>query len=97
MSRVETITKTADSLTGVSYRIEGGRELSMEEIGAPEGTTFLVQQLFYNTPARLKFLKTDTTEANYIEELLTHLALSHPDIAFSYINRRSFGPWETVP
>ena len=78
VSQVELITKTSLSLGGTRYLIEGGKEKSSEEIGAPEGTTFLVRNLFYNTPARKKFLKTPQTEAGYIGNLMEHLALSHP-------------------
>ncbi len=84
--QVELITKTAGNLTGVRYVIEGGMEKGMEEIGAPEGTTFLVCNLFYNTPARKKFLKTPMTEAGYINDLMERMALSHPEIAFKFIN-----------
>ncbi|OLA79202.1 MAG: DNA mismatch repair protein MutL [Roseburia sp. CAG:197_41_10] len=86
IARVELITKTADALTGTRYLIEGSKEISQEEIGAPEGTTFLVRDLFYNTPARRKFLKTAQTEGTYISDMLEKLALSHPDISFKYIN-----------
>lgn len=84
--QVELITKTAGSLTGTRYVIEGGTEKSLEEVGAPEGTTFLVRNIFYNTPARKKFLKTAATEAGYIASLMERMALSHPDIAFKFIN-----------
>lgn len=86
VSRVELITKTAAALTGTRYLIEGSKEISVEEIGAPEGTTFLVRDLFFNTPARRKFLKTAQTEGTYISDMLEKLALSHPDISFKYIN-----------
>lgn len=86
ISQVELITKTAGSLTGCRYLIEGGAERGMEEIGAPEGSTFLVRNVFYNTPARKKFLKSPSTEAGYISDLLEHLALSHPEISFKFIN-----------
>ena len=66
--------------------IEGSKEIAFEEIGAPDGTTFLVKDLFYNTPARRKFLKTATTEGSYISDLIEKLALSHPDISFKFIN-----------
>ena len=82
IARVELITRTQDSLTGTRYRIEGGVEVDSEEIGAPGGTTFLVRDLFYNTPARRKFLKTAATEASYISSLMEHLALSHPNVSF---------------
>ena len=85
VSRVELITKTADSLLGTRYVIEGAKEKSLEEIGAPEGTTFLVRSLFYQTPARRKFLKTPQTEAGYIHTLLQHIALSHPGISFQLL------------
>ena len=85
VAQVELITKTADSETGISYRIEGGEEKSLEEIGAPEGTTFLIRNLFYNVPARRKFLKSPMTEAGYIGTLMERLALSHPDISFKFI------------
>lgn len=83
--QVEMITKTAGSITGVRYVIEGGAEKSLEEIGAPEGTTFLVRNLFYHTPARKKFLKTAATEAGYVSDLLERMALSHPEISFKFI------------
>lgn len=86
VSRVELITKTANELCGVRYQIEGSKEIGLEEIGAPDGTTFLVKDLFYNTPARKKFLKTPQTEAAYISDVVEHLALSHPDITFKFIN-----------
>ena len=86
VSRVELITKTANELCGVRYQIEGSKEIGLEEIGAPDGTTFLVKDLFYNTPARKKFLKTPQTEAAYISDVVEHLALSHPDITFEFIN-----------
>ena len=86
VSRVELITKTANELCGVRYQIEGSKEIGMEEIGAPDGTTFLVKDLFYNTPARKKFLKTPQTETAYISDVVEHLALSHPDITFKFIN-----------
>ncbi|MCD8397809.1 MAG: DNA mismatch repair endonuclease MutL [Lachnospiraceae bacterium] len=86
--QVEMITKTPGSLLGVRYVIEGGVEKSLEEIGAPEGTTFLVRNLFYHTPARRKFLKSATTEAGYVSDLMERLALSHPNIAFKFINNQ---------
>lgn len=86
VSQVELITKTVQGIGGVRYVIEGGKEKSIEEIGAPEGTTFLVRNLFYNTPARRKFLKTAQTEAGYIENLIEKLALSHPEISFKFIS-----------
>lgn len=88
VSQVELITKTASAVSGSRYVIEGGAEKVLEELGAPEGTTFLVRNLFFNTPARSKFLKSDTTEANYIHTLMEQLALSHPEISFKYIQNR---------
>ena len=86
VARVELITKTYDELTGTRYVIEGSKELSNEEIGAPDGTTFIVKDLFYNVPARRKFLKTAQTEGSYISDMVEKLALSHPDISFKLIN-----------
>ena len=85
VSQVELITKTHEQLIGVRYLIEGGQEKGMEEIGAPDGTTFLIRNLFYNTPARAKFLKRPTTEAGYISSFIEQLALSHPHISFKYM------------
>ena len=85
VSRVELITKTPEALTGVRYQIEGSKEIAFEEIGAPDGTTFLVKDLFYNTPARKKFLKSAQTEGSYIADMVEKLALSHPDISFKFI------------
>ena len=86
VSKVELITKTSDSLLGARYLIEGAREISLTDIGAPNGTTFIVRQLFYNTPARKKFLKSEATEASYVFDVVEHLALSHPEISFKFIN-----------
>lgn len=86
VARVELITKTREDAFGTKYIIEGGKGRTPEETGAPDGTTFLVRQLFFNTPARRKFLKTPMTEASHISDLLTRLALSHPDISFRFIN-----------
>lgn len=86
VSQVELITKTAQGISGVRYVIEGSKEKTSEEIGAPDGTTFLVRNLFYNTPARRKFLKTPQTEAGYIGDLMERLAMSHPEISFKFIN-----------
>ena len=86
VTRTEVITKTADAELGTRYVIEGGKEVSIEETGAPNGTTFLVHQLFYNVPARRKFLKTPMTEAGHVQDLLMHLALSHPEVTFQFIN-----------
>lgn len=86
VSQVELITKTADSLSGARYTIDGGNAGEITDIGAPEGTTFIVRNLFYNTPVRRKFLKTATTEGGYIGSLIEYLALSHPDISFRFIS-----------
>ena len=86
VSQVELITKTPPDLFGARYVIEGSKEKSFEEIGAPDGTTFLVRNLFYNTPARRKFLKTAQTEAGYVHALIERLALSRPDISFKFIS-----------
>ena len=89
VSQAELITKTASELTGTRYVIEGSKEKSIEDIGAPQGTTFLIRNLFYNTPARQKFLKSAQTEASYISTLTERLALSHPDISFQHILKNS--------
>ena len=86
VARVELITKTYDDLTGTRYVIEGSKEIAFEEVGAPEGTTFLIKDLFYNVPARRKFLKTPQTEGSYISDIVEKLALSHPDVSFKFIN-----------
>ena len=88
VSQVELITKTPSALSGVRYVINGGVEEAFEDMGAPEGTTFLVRNLFYNTPARNKFLKSDTTEGSYVSTLMEQLALSHPEISFKYIQNK---------
>ena len=88
VSQLEMVTKTRDALMGTRYRIEGGDKKEIENVGCPDGTTFLVRNLFYNTPARLKFLKTSQTEAGYISGLVERMALSHPDIAFRFINQK---------
>lgn len=85
VSQVELITKTQSSLTGTRYVIEGGVEKSIEEIGVPEGTTFIVRNLFFNTPARRKFLKSPVTEGGYISDIVERIALSHPDISVRFI------------
>lgn len=86
VSQVELITKIYDNVTGIRYIIEGGLDKSMEEIGCPDGTTFIIKNLFYNVPARRKFLKTPMTEASYISELMNKLALGNPHISFKFIN-----------
>lgn len=85
VSQVELITKTNGDFTGSRYLIEGSKEVSLEEIGAPDGTTFIIRNLFYNTPARKKFLKSVQTEGTYIHELMQRMILSHPDVAFKFI------------
>ena len=86
VTQTELITKTPDAELGTRYVIEGGKEITLEETGAPNGTTFLVRQLFYNVPARRKFLKTPVTEAGHIQDLLIHLTLSHPEVSFLFIS-----------
>ena len=85
VAQVEMITKTADDVTGLRYQIHGGQEISSEEIGAPGGTTIIVRNLFYNTPARKKFMKTDPTEISYIYDLICRICMSHPEISFKFI------------
>ncbi len=85
VSRVRMITRQKDELMGHCYEVNGGEASGPEEIGAPEGTTVVVSQLFYNTPVRRKFLKTPTAEGNLIAELMEHLALSRPDISFKFV------------
>ena len=85
VSKVEVITKTKESMTGTRILLEGAREIAFEEIGAPDGTTFLMRNLFFNTPVRRKFLKQPATEGGYIADLMEHLALSRPDISFKLI------------
>ena len=85
VSQVEVITKTKEELTGIRYAIAGGKEEELEEIGAPNGTTFLVHNLFFNTPVRKKFLKQPQTEGSYVSDMMEHLALSHPDISVKFI------------
>ena len=85
VAQVDMITKTADDVTGLRYQIHGGKEISSEEIGAPGGTTIIVRNLFYNTPARKKFMKTDATETSYIYDLMCRICMSHPEISFKFI------------
>lgn len=86
ISQVELITKQKDSLFGTRYRIEGGIEKGIEETGARDGSTFFIRNIFYNTPARRKFLKTAMTEAGHVNDLMIRLALSHPEVSFEFIN-----------
>lgn len=85
VSQVELITREKNELTGLRYEIHGGKEISSSEIGCPCGTTFIVRNLFYNTPARKKYMKTPATEGSYIYDMLIHMALSRPDISFKLI------------
>ncbi len=85
VSMVELITKTKEELTGVHYRLEGEKERDFSEVGAPEGTTIIVRELFFNTPVRKKFLKSPATEGSYISDLMEHMALSRPDVAFQFM------------
>lgn len=86
VTQLECITKTPSDLTGIRYVIEGGEEKCLEEVGAPTGTTFIIRNLFYNTPARRKFLKSATTEASYISSIVEKIALSHPEVSIRFIN-----------
>ena len=86
VTKVELITKPKEDTFGSRYIIEGGKEVAFEDTGAPDGTTFLIRQLFYNVPARRKFLKTSMTEAGHVQDLLIRLALSHPEVAFRFLN-----------
>jgi DNA mismatch repair protein MutL len=85
IAKVEVITKTKDSFMGNRYVIEGGVECECEEVGAPDGTTFIVRDLFFNTPARRKFLKSSSTEATHICDIVERLALSHPEVSIRLI------------
>lgn len=86
VAQVELVTKTRSSFMGTRYVIEGGEEKSLEDIGCPDGTTFVVRNLFYNTPARRKFLKTAATEAGYIGDLMERMSVSHPEVSFKFMN-----------
>lgn len=86
VSKVEMITKTRESVSGYKYVIHGGKEVSLEEVGAPDGTTIISRNIFFNTPARLKFLKSNMTEGSYINDLMSHIALSHPEVAIKLIS-----------
>lgn len=85
VAKVELVTKTDEGISGIRYVIEGGEEKSCDEIGCPEGTTFIIRDLFFNTPARRKFLKSKMTEAGYVESFIQRLALSHSAISFKFI------------
>ncbi|ANX00810.1 DNA mismatch repair protein MutL [Thermoclostridium stercorarium subsp. leptospartum DSM 9219] len=87
VSKVEVITKTEDAKTGTRVIVEGGKVVLSEPTGAPKGTTFIVRELFYNTPARYKFLKKDTTEATYIHDVISKIALARPDISIKFVNQ----------
>lgn len=84
VSNTQLCTKTADELTGTIYKISGGMEESLQDAGLPNGTTLIVKDLFFNTPARLKFLKSAQTEAGYITDVMNRICLSHPEISFKY-------------
>ena len=82
--QVELLTRTKDNIVGCRYRIEGGKEVALEEIGIPVGTTFIVNNIFFNTPARRKFLRTAQTESGYVADIVEKIALSHPEIAINF-------------
>ncbi|WP_129597135.1 DNA mismatch repair endonuclease MutL [Anaerophilus nitritogenes] len=86
VSQVELITKVEDSYVGTQIQIHGGEVIYKKEVGCPKGTTFIVKNLFYNVPARLKFLKANTTETAYISDLVTKFSLAYPNISFRFIN-----------
>lgn len=86
VSKVEIFSKTADSPLGRCVTVEAGEVVSSDEAGCPDGTTMIVRNLFFNTPARMKFLKSDSAETSYVTDVINKLALSHPEIAFQYIN-----------
>lgn len=88
VAKVELVSKYKDALMGSRYVIEGGAEKELDEVGAPDGTTIIVRSLFYNTPARRKFLKTAATEGGYVADLMEHLAMSRPDISYTFIQNR---------
>ncbi|MBR3401411.1 MAG: DNA mismatch repair endonuclease MutL [Parasporobacterium sp.] len=89
VSKTQLCTKTENDLTGVIYRINGGKEQSLEDAALPNGTTVIVRDLFYNTPARLKFLKSPQTEAGYITDIVQRIAMSRPDISFKFTSNGS--------
>jgi DNA mismatch repair protein MutL len=88
VAQVDMITKTRDELVGSRYCINGGEEATFEDIGAPDGTTLIVRNLFFNTPARKKFLKTPQTEASYVGDVMEHMALDNPTVSFHFINNK---------
>ena len=92
VSKVSILTRTADEEFGTEFSIEGGEEKYFSEAGCPVGTTVIVRDLFYNTPARMKFLKKDATESGYVYDIVSKEALSHPDVSVTFIkdNRKSF-------
>lgn len=85
VSRLQVITKNENEEIGSCYEIEGGDEISLEEAGCPTGTTFVIRDLFYNIPARSKFLKKDVAEGNAVSALMDKIVLSHPEVAFTFI------------
>ena len=89
VAQVDMITKTDADLEGIRYSVNGGEEAGYEEIGAPTGTTFIIRNLFYNTPARKKFLKTPQTEGSYVADVMEHMALDNPSISFHFINNKA--------
>lgn len=86
VSAVEMISKTKDSLMGFRYLIEASKEIELTDIGAPNGTTIIVRNLFFNVPVRAKFLKSNQTEGSYVSDMMEHMAMSCPDISFKFIN-----------
>ena len=84
--QVDLITKTENSFLGCKYVIEGGNEIRLEDVGAGEGTTFIVKNIFFNTPARRKFLKSPQTEAGYVSDVVERIALSHPEVSIRFIS-----------
>lgn len=84
--QTEVISKTKDSITGIKYEIDGGEKKSLQEVGCPDGTTFIVRNIFFNTPARRKFLKSKVTEGNYINDLIIKYSLAHTQIRFNFIS-----------
>ena len=85
VTKAELLTKRKEDNLGTAYKAEGGEETLYEKTGCPDGTTIILRDLFFNTPARLKFLKKDSTEANYVQSVVDRLALSYPDVAFTFI------------